>query len=182
MSEVSLYIQHLRNCTKQHTSAQTLAPLLTNQNGTQTPQWHVSESSWQGLSLSHTQTSPRHQCQSSECSMAGTPHRQSEWSQQTCRSLLLRSAKTPLLQGGLRVSSRAKWKPSSLKLPQVWPRHSCLARGEMEPHTGLFSRVVVISNLKACLTVLNIECTAGIGGWYQVHFTGLLTFQCVGGL
>ncbi len=33
-----------------------------------------------------------------------------EWSQQTCRSLLLRSAKTPLLQGGLRVSSRDKVK------------------------------------------------------------------------
>ncbi len=68
------------------------------------PEWHTNTSAsclWiqlaRSLSLSHTQTSPQHHYQSSECSMAGTPHRQSEWSQQTCRSLLLRSAKTPLL-------------------------------------------------------------------------------------
>lgn len=71
---------------------------------------------WQG---SHRQTSPQHHYQSSECSMAGTPHRQSERSQQTCRSLLLRSAKALPLLGGLRVASRVKWKPSSLKLLQV---------------------------------------------------------------
>lgn len=124
--------------TRQHTSTHILALLLRIQNGTKTPQRHVSESSLARFSKPDITSAPlpvlwmQHGRDSTQTD---------EWSQQTCRSLLLRSAKALLLLGGLRVASRVKWKPSSLKLLQVWPRHVLLgSRWDGATHWGFFLR------------------------------------------
>lgn len=121
---------------------------------------------WQGLSLSRTQTSPRHHYQLSECSVAGTPHRLSEWSQQTCRSLLLRSAPAPLLEGGLRVACRVKWKHSSLQLPRVWPRHFLLGLPwDGATHWDSFWSCCSVWSESPLSCFQRHECPAGVGGW-----------------